>query len=49
MRNALLGDPVDKRNRINDAHDDSGAALIHAGHSPAAATNMEERHSRKVD
>ena len=49
MCDALLRNQVDESNRINNAHNDSGATLVHAGHCPATATDVEQRHRGKVD
>ena len=42
-------DQPDERRRVELAEDDARGALVHAGHGPAAAADVEQRHRDEVD
>ena len=48
MGDPLLADEVDQRGRVELAHDDRCAAAEHAGHRPARAADVEQRHRHHV-
>ena len=42
------GISCDERGRVELAHDDAAGALVHPGHGPAAAADVEQRHGDEV-